>query len=78
MLQSIISVTKISWNCIPAEEVPQGQKVTINQSRAPILLYGSTTFTAVPQLFCNGSILYVFFAKRFSRLPLADLYDLGQ
>ena len=39
------------------EEVQQGQKVTISQSRAPILLYGSTGFIAVP---CNKSVLYMF------------------
>ena len=39
-----------------------GSKVTIGQSRADILLYGSSGFAAVPQLFYNESVLYVFFA----------------
>ena len=72
------------------EEVRQGQKVTISQSRAPILLYGSNGFSAVPQLFCNESVLYVFFAvsntslstvpfmNNFLGYDLADLFDLGQ
>ena len=31
----------------------------VKGSHLPILLYGSTGFAAVPQLFCNESILYV-------------------
>ena len=74
------------------EDVQQGQKVTISQSHALILLYGSTGFTAVPHLFCNESVLYPFFAisnttcssstvpfmNDFLRYNLANLYDLGQ
>ena len=72
------------------EEVRQGQKVTISQSGTPILLYGSTGFAAVPQLFFNESVLYVFFAvsntssstvpfvNDFLGYDLADLFDLGQ
>ena len=67
-----------------------GSKVTISQSRAPILLYGGTGFAAVSQLFCNESVLYMFFAVLYtssSVVPfmndflgyhLADLYDLGR
>ena len=70
-----------------AEEVQQDQKVTISQSRTPILLYGITGFTAVPQLFSNESVLYMFFAvsnASLSNVPfmnnflgyhLADLYN---
>ena len=72
------------------EEVRQGQKVTISQSCVPILLYGSAGFAAVPTLFCNESVLHVFFAvsntssstvpfmNGFLGYHLADLYDLGQ
>ena len=73
-----------------SEEVRQGQKVTISQSHAPILLYGSIGFVAVLQLVCYESVLYMFFAvsnTSSSTVPfmndflgycLADLYDLGK
>ena len=72
------------------EEVRQGQKITISLSCAPILLYGSIGFAAVPQLFCKEGVLYMFFAvsnassstvpfmNDFLGYHLADLYDLGQ
>ena len=72
------------------EEVQQGQKVAISRSRVPILLYGNTGFATVPQLFCNESVLYMFFAvsnTSLSTVPfmndflgydLDDLFDLGQ
>ena len=75
---------------VHAEEVQRDQKVIISQSCVPILLYGSTGFAAVPQLFYNESVLYVFFAisntssstvpfmNDFLGYHLADLYDLGQ
>ena len=52
--------------------------------------YGSTGFVVVPQLFCNKSVLYVFFTvfntssstipfmNDFLGYDLADLFDLGQ
>ena len=73
-----------------AEEVQQDQNVAISRSCVPILLYGSTGFTAVPQLFCNESVLHAFFAvsntssstvpfmNDFLGYDLADLFDLGQ
>ena len=76
--------------CFDPEEVRQGQKVTISQSRAPICLYGTTDFTAVPQLSCYESISIVFFVvsntssspvpfvNYFLGYHLADLCDLGQ
>ena len=72
------------------EEVRQGHKVIIGWSRAPIYLYGSTDFTAVPQLSCYESVSIVFFVvsntssspvpfvNDFVGYRLADLCDLGQ
>ena len=82
-------ITSLQLYCWP-EEVRQGQKVTISQPHAPILLYGSTGFAAVPQLVCYKSVLYVFlavsntssstapFMNDFLGYRLADLFDHGQ
>ena len=66
-----------------SEEVRQGQKVTISQSRVPILLYGSTDFASyfVTKVSCTCSLPYLMLIRALYfhlGYRLADLYDLGQ
>ena len=69
-----------------AEEVRQGQKVTISESRAPILCMGvwfhcCTRYKSVPIVFLaisNISSSTVPSTNIFLSYNLADLFDLGQ